>query len=179
MTRFWKSPTVTLPTSIWEVNNQVQPVFKNRWIRVYLFFSFYCPFFWPRCTVYGILVPLPGIEPGALAVRARSSNHWTAREFPKLHLSREEDQRIQRHGFKPSHSLCSKSLWNGNHSVSVNQGTLLKYPQRNLRFTKRHKEEKFGLNAHMRLTLGYLEQMVTGAVRTIHTLSEGAVCFWD
>ncbi|XP_066866622.1 zinc finger protein 69 homolog isoform X2 [Kogia breviceps] len=32
----------------------------------------------------GILVPQPGIEPGLLAVRQRSPNHWTAREFPAI-----------------------------------------------------------------------------------------------
>ncbi|XP_059938559.1 zinc finger protein 69 homolog isoform X1 [Mesoplodon densirostris] len=32
----------------------------------------------------GILVPQPGIEPGPLAVTARSPNHWTAREFPAI-----------------------------------------------------------------------------------------------
>ena len=38
--------------------------------------------FWLRCVAYGILVPQPGIEPGAPAVRVLSPNHWTAREFP-------------------------------------------------------------------------------------------------
>ena len=28
----------------------------------------------------------PGIEPGPLAVKARSPNHWIAREFPKFNL---------------------------------------------------------------------------------------------
>ena len=28
------------------------------------------------------LVPQPGIEPGTLAVKAHSPNHWTYREFP-------------------------------------------------------------------------------------------------
>ena len=36
------------------------------------------------CVACRILVPWPGIEPGARAVRALSSNHWTSREF--LHL---------------------------------------------------------------------------------------------
>ena len=31
---------------------------------------------------FGILVPRPGIEPRSPAVKARSPNHWTAREFP-------------------------------------------------------------------------------------------------
>ena len=30
----------------------------------------------------GILVPCPGIKPRIPAMRALSSNHWTAREFP-------------------------------------------------------------------------------------------------
>ena len=34
----------------------------------------------------GILVPQPGIEPVPLAMKAWSSNHWTAREFPSLTL---------------------------------------------------------------------------------------------
>ena len=33
----------------------------------------------------GILVPRPGIEPAPLAVRARSPNHWTARELLPSH----------------------------------------------------------------------------------------------
>ena len=49
--------------------------------RDHLFF-----FFWPRCAAYGILVPRPGIEPRPSAVRARSPNHWTAREFPRPSL---------------------------------------------------------------------------------------------
>ena len=34
--------------------------------------------------VYGILVPQPGIEPRPSAVRVRSPNHWTAREYPVI-----------------------------------------------------------------------------------------------
>ena len=34
----------------------------------------------------GILVPQPGTEPRPSAVRTRSPNHWTAREFPVLLL---------------------------------------------------------------------------------------------
>ena len=43
-----------------------------------LFFFF---LFWPHLKAYGILVPQPGIEPGLLAVKAWSPNHWTARAF--------------------------------------------------------------------------------------------------
>ena len=32
--------------------------------------------------VCGILVPPPGFEPRAMAVKAQSLNHWTAAEFP-------------------------------------------------------------------------------------------------
>ena len=37
-------------------------------------------FFWPRCAACGILIPQPRIEPGQW--KHKSSNHWTAREFP-------------------------------------------------------------------------------------------------
>ena len=43
-------------------------------------------FFLPHWVACGILVPQPGIEPGPLAERAWSPNHWTAREFPELWL---------------------------------------------------------------------------------------------
>ena len=43
---------------------------------------FYFLFF--GCTTCGILVPQPGIEPGAIEVNAPSLNHWTARELPIL-----------------------------------------------------------------------------------------------
>ena len=41
-------------------------------------------YFRPCPTACRILVPWLGIEPGSLAVRAWSPNHWTAREFPTL-----------------------------------------------------------------------------------------------
>ena len=41
-------------------------------------------FFWLCRKACGILVPRPGIEPGPSAVKARSPNHWTAREFPNI-----------------------------------------------------------------------------------------------
>ena len=37
-------------------------------------------FFWPSCTVCGILVPRPGITPAPPALEAQSLNYWTARE---------------------------------------------------------------------------------------------------
>ena len=39
--------------------------------------------FWPSHAACGILVPQPGMEPGALAMRALSPNHWATREFPQ------------------------------------------------------------------------------------------------
>ena len=45
--------------------------------------NFFVLFFWPSHMACGILVPRPGIEPGLSAVKARSPNHWTTREFPK------------------------------------------------------------------------------------------------
>ena len=41
-----------------------------------------CAFCDPDVWLLGILVPWPGIEPGPLAVKRQSSDHWTAREFP-------------------------------------------------------------------------------------------------
>ena len=40
-------------------------------------------FFWPCLAACGILVPRPGIEPRAMAVKAPSPYHWLAREFPQ------------------------------------------------------------------------------------------------
>ena len=37
---------------------------------------------WSAVQLVGILVPRPGIEPAPSAVKARSPNHRTAREFP-------------------------------------------------------------------------------------------------
>ena len=42
--------------------------------------------FWPRLAACGILAPQPGIQPQALAVKALSPNHWTARKFPDIFL---------------------------------------------------------------------------------------------
>ena len=46
----------------------------------YLYFLF----FWPRLGPCRILVPQPGIEPGAPAAKAPSPNHWTIREVPYI-----------------------------------------------------------------------------------------------
>ena len=45
-------------------------------------FYYYYFLFWLSHTACGILVPQPGIEPRAPAVRAQSPHHWTARELP-------------------------------------------------------------------------------------------------
>ena len=38
-------------------------------------------YFWPCCAACRVLVPQLGIEPAALAVKAWSPNHWTARKL--------------------------------------------------------------------------------------------------
>ena len=48
-------------------------------------FSFF--FFWPCCSVHGILVPKPGIKPRPSAMDARSLNHWITREVLALSQS--------------------------------------------------------------------------------------------
>ena len=40
--------------------------------------------FWQHCLACKILIPKPRIEPVSLAVKARSPNHSTAREFPTV-----------------------------------------------------------------------------------------------
>ena len=40
--------------------------------------------FQPCCSASRILVPLPGIEPGAKTVKALSPKHWTTKEPPTL-----------------------------------------------------------------------------------------------
>ena len=57
----------------------LKKVFNFDKINLSLFF-----FFWPHLASCGMLVPQPGIEPGATAVKAPSTNHWTTREFPKF-----------------------------------------------------------------------------------------------
>ena len=41
---------------------------------------------WPHHMARGVLVPWPEIEPRPLAVKVRSPNHWTTREFPMFHV---------------------------------------------------------------------------------------------
>ena len=51
-----------------------------------------------RCechTACGILVLRPGPERGPLAVKAQNTNHWMAREFPGLFLTRGELRKRQ------------------------------------------------------------------------------------
>ena len=52
---------------------------------IYFFKFFIYSLFWLHCTAYGILVPQPRIEVGAITVT--SPNNWTAREFPLLFIS--------------------------------------------------------------------------------------------
>ena len=83
-----KKKTLYLPFNLGSKINHLGLIFASWCRRVYdqatqdgcslsLFF------FWLHCTAWGILVPLLGIEPAPLAVKAQSPNHWTAREFPQ------------------------------------------------------------------------------------------------
>ena len=57
------------------------------YLQLYFFIFYFILFlkiFWPRHTTCGILVPWPRIEPGRLAVKVQSPNHWTAKEFPTI-----------------------------------------------------------------------------------------------
>ena len=53
-------------------------------ICLFFFFNFLIIFFPQPChAACGILVLQPGMEPGPSAMRARSPNHLTTREFPR------------------------------------------------------------------------------------------------
>ena len=41
-------------------------------------------FFCPHRVVCGILVPQSEVEPGSLAMKVKSPNHWTTEEFPDI-----------------------------------------------------------------------------------------------
>ena len=45
-------------------------------------------YFWPCITVYGIVVPWPGIKPEPPAVKWQRLNHWTARDVPRWCISK-------------------------------------------------------------------------------------------
>lgn len=53
-----------------------------QWHLFSYFLNFAFNLFWLPCAAYGILVSLPGIEPGLLGMRTLSPNCWVAREFP-------------------------------------------------------------------------------------------------
>ena len=65
---------------------QVATILDNSGLECYFSFctDLFFFFLWGGACLAacGILVPQPGIEPGPLALRAQSPNHWTAREFP-------------------------------------------------------------------------------------------------
>ena len=42
--------------------------------------------FWPCYVACGILVPQPGLEPGAPPMEVQSLKHWTTREIPNIFL---------------------------------------------------------------------------------------------
>ena len=44
--------------------------------------QFFLSFFFFGSVACGILVPWPAIEPGPMAVKVQSPNHWTTRELP-------------------------------------------------------------------------------------------------
>ena len=43
-------------------------------------------FFFATFAACGVIIPQPGIEPTLPAPKARSLEHWTAREFPTLRV---------------------------------------------------------------------------------------------
>ena len=51
--------------------------------RVFKFFVYYYLFFARLCSMWGILVPQPGIKPVPRTVEEQSLNHWTASEVQK------------------------------------------------------------------------------------------------
>ena len=80
----WLQPIniLSYPTNSLErvvCNGGHSPIFLCIFVLMYFFF-----FFWPHCTACGILIPWPGIQPGPMAVKVQSPNHWTAREFPNI-----------------------------------------------------------------------------------------------
>ena len=60
----------------------------THWLSVFFVTKCFSPsppfffFFWLHHTACRIIAPQPGTEPGPLAVRLQSPNHWTTREFP-------------------------------------------------------------------------------------------------
>ena len=81
MKMVWKYIAVMVAQPHENIKNNETVHFKRIKFMVH---ELYLNFFFFGCTVWlaGILVPPPGIEPGATAVKAPSPNHWIAREFP-------------------------------------------------------------------------------------------------
>ena len=79
--RAWQRSPSTFPSSLprWSV---LGLPFRAKFI-----FLFLCFGFWPHCRAYGAIVPQPGIEPAAPAVKAWSLNQWTARGILRLKQS--------------------------------------------------------------------------------------------
>ena len=61
---------------------------------IYLFLSLFFKTFWRCSEACGILVPWPGIKPASSAVKARSPNHWTAREVPHLIFKHNSESKL-------------------------------------------------------------------------------------
>ena len=53
----------------------------------------------------GILVPWPGIEPMSSPVKARSPNHWTAREFPSQQFLDKKQQQPKKNQNKTPQNI--------------------------------------------------------------------------
>ena len=45
---------------------------------------FFLFFFWPHSMTFRILIPWPGIERRATAVKVPRPNHWTTKEVPQI-----------------------------------------------------------------------------------------------
>ena len=62
----------------WLLDIMVHYTLDKGFEQMHLFF----PFWLCQAAAYRNLVPWPGIEPTASAVKAQSANHWAASEFP-------------------------------------------------------------------------------------------------
>ena len=65
----------------WVIRIQTEGEVEGKELLCFFQFTISFFFFGPHHEACGILVPGPGIEPRLSAMRVRSPNHWTAREF--------------------------------------------------------------------------------------------------
>ena len=85
------------------------------------------PSFWLCHVICTILVPWPGIEPTALAVKAWIPNHWTARVFPCLQFRSEIRQIDKQHSRQTiirfrKNRKCKKSSKQGKSEWRIMEG---------------------------------------------------------